>query len=149
MTKGPHEWQPMETAPRDRPVWLRIGRYERIATWRAHDHAPAGDWFFDSKQANHWFYKGAGQLNYVSAWAELRSPDEQDPANLGRPRTVTDPALVASPEALHTHSEPQAVPACGQTNAQQNFFSVFEEPDTDHPSELTPQDQPLTKQNGL
>lgn len=141
-TRHTLDWNDMDTAPRNRPVWVRVGRYERIATWRSHEDSEGGDWFFDSKQVNHWFYRGAGQLHYISAWAELRDPDEQDPANLGKPRGFTDPVRDASPEAPHTHLSPPASPACDQQNAQPNFVFAFEQSETDHPSELAREDQP-------
>lgn len=88
MRHAGHHWRSMDTAPKDRPVWLRVGKYERIAQWGLQPGTQTEDWRFDSEQVNFWIYEGRGRQHkaHPSAWAELRHPCEEDPANLGRPK---------------------------------------------------------------
>lgn len=88
------EWHDIKTAPRNRPVWLRIGRWERIAEWDEAERFDPFHFRFDSEQVNFWLYTGRGRGKYFpSHWRELAHATEEDSANLGTPKRSVKPAL--------------------------------------------------------
>lgn len=78
------DWHDMDDAPLDRPIWLRIGKWERIAKYDGRKEYAPFHWNFDSQQVNFWLYNGRGRGNYPTRWRELAHASENDPANLGK-----------------------------------------------------------------
>lgn len=131
-------WESMHTAPKDRPIWLKIDRWERIAAWGPIPdmrHKQGDDWNFQSRQVNHWLYEGKGQLFTPTAWSELDWPDQEDPANLGRPTAVRANASSERAEGLNIPRGLQAARASYRTSDQLTLHDALERSQSDHPSE--------------
>lgn len=98
----PRNWQPPETAPTGKPVWLILKwnstRYERIATHIAGNTEDPRQWDFESKQVNMSVLNKLGQFTTfgehhtakVIAWRDLDHDKQEDPANLGRKRRTPE-----------------------------------------------------------
>lgn len=92
------DWQPIDTAPTGRPIWVALKwnrtRYERIATHQADEREDPRKWDFDSQQVNMNVLNRLGALApwgehhtiRITAWRDLDNEKQEDPANLGRPR---------------------------------------------------------------
>lgn len=99
------EWsEDMDAAPRYCRIWVLFGGNTRNGPWIRIAQRIGDNWVFDSNQVNMWMAGAAfipdgrdwhhmAKQRVISAWAPLRYPEEQDPANLGKkPRVnIRDP----------------------------------------------------------
>lgn len=89
------QWQPIETAPSAKAVWVFLQwgstKHERIATLLAGDPRDPRQWDYDSKQTRMNVLNKLGRTapfgdhhtTRIIAWRELEHEHQEDPANLG------------------------------------------------------------------
>lgn len=105
----PDKWKPMDSAPKDRRLWLLVKGYLAPGRWQAHQLAPnlpiGGRWMTENAALNRWLYEsGNWPTHDEMAWQELDPPPRRrraaGEAPIRRKKITKDRGTSSDPQAV-------------------------------------------------